>query len=164
MHLEDLIDIVVESLPLEEQSRINLRRRIVKERFTTSVALDDDDQVNQRTRNGRAKAREEAEQTPPSMTLPGEGTLLSLEGLLPRSRGGYSTSKYDDADASSGGRGGVGDGGGDCSGKGNESSNNIDELRCSGCNEIGHAENDCPHRNSSDEDCDAHSVNSGDEY
>lgn len=164
MHLEDLIDIVVESLPLEEQSRINLRRRIVKERFTTSVALDDDDQVNQRTRNGRAKAREEAEQTPPSMTLSGEGTLLSLEGLLPRSRGGYSTSKYDDADASSGGRGGVGDGGGDCSGKGNESSNNIDELRCSGCNEIGHAENDCPHRNSSDEDCDAHSVNSGDEY
>ena len=88
MHLEDLIDIVVESLPLEEQSRINLRRRIVKERFTTSVALDDDDQVNQRTRNGRAKAREEAEQTPPSMTLSGEGTLLSLEGLLPRSRGG----------------------------------------------------------------------------
>ena len=134
MHLENIIDIVVESLLPAEQVHFQLRRLHAKERLMTSLVLhsaekycsEDDGRKSLKGADANASL-----QATPSLSSPGL-SVAPKRGDVPG--GGRNTIKRKHA----------------CENIEIESSARLKrtELLCEGCNERGHTLEECPHRDS----------------
>lgn len=145
MHLENLIDVVVESLPESDQAEFLKRRRDAKKRYSqiedtpknmlvspNPPGSYSSKETHQRHLHQISGANVKVGETP----VPLVSSLMATDfygTTLSSIRGEYDSSDHDET-------GFV------------EREEAEEELRCEGCNALGHDLESCPHRNSSDDE------------
>jgi hypothetical protein len=148
MHLENLVDLVVESLGGAAQLRFVARRLAAKARLAGDLALGGDAAMELTVTCLRGEipvAEQTALQGKPSSVLMASSSRSSRErgyGRAGTPPAEYDSEAGDDATAE------AGDGGGEESGADEEAKG----PRCDGCAERGHIADECPHRDSSEDE------------